>query len=122
MCVEVEEARVASAKQAKVSAAAEVACARAEVAEEEAGRVREELKACQADNAALEEALRKQGEDSEAALVKSGGEREAVMASQVSSSLAKVRALEKQVEEGRVAAAKQAKVSAAVQVASLVVY
>ena len=46
-----------------------------------------------------------------AAVVHSGGgEREAVLSSQVSESSARVVALEKQVEEARVASAKQAKV------------
>ena len=76
-----------------------------------------ELGASESEARRLGDALVKQGEDSEAAMAKSGGEREAVLASQLSQASGKVRELEKQVEDARGAAVKAAKSSAAVDMA-----
>ena len=77
----------------------DVAMARAEAAESEVVRLREEAATRDDEIRRLEEALKKQAADTEALMKTSGSDREAELVSQLSEASNKVGELEKQVEK-----------------------
>ena len=80
--------------------------------------LREEVSRKDVEIAQLERSMAKQGEEMKALVSASGSERESMLVSELSEARTKMHELEKQVEQARGAAVKQAKSAAVADVAS----